>query len=217
MRRMGKEALPRKTKWRLRLISASVALLGVGLYLGVALADDSARSRPASTYSGKNRYFRFGNPYPLAFSEIRSETTIDDLLRNPRGGELFEVGCEWQPKSGPFVDVNTEPSETTQGVCTQYQVRPQLLSEFRASLEEAFADQIKEHDAGSVDAETWPNVRGTRLALQGDLYCIYPLGEEEVADLWFITFLKRGGISLLIFMPSYFVISILLRRRLAAF
>jgi hypothetical protein len=59
-------------------------------------------------------------------------------------------------------------------------------------------------------------VRGHRLTLQGNLYTVKPLDEDEDIDFMFHRFIKGASLAALAFFATYWIVSLRLRRNSAA-
>lgn len=174
-----------------------------------------ANSKAGGMHASPNRYFRPASPIPQGFPIIQAGTRFPDLEANPRGGELFEVGVEWHPKTGPYDEVKAGPGEGTSLLYVHYHVRPPFQADFRSSLEEALGDETMENGPNPSE-EVWPDVQGYRLTLTGADYSAVPIDKGDVGLYKLLARVKLGLVFLVGFSILYWVVLTVLRKRLIA-
>lgn len=209
-----------QTKSHVRRTSMTVALSVVCLLSLPFMLSDWIESKALGPHARTNRYFRFGDPFPLAFPVLRSDIAFSDLEKNPRGGEIYDNwgDLEWRPQTGPFDDIRAErpertPADEAPKVFAAYHIRPQYLKGFKNALDDVLANQVSE-TGNSSGEQTWPDVRGARLRLHDGIYSIFPLEPDDDGISKVTYALKRFATATLWFCFVYWVVSIRMKRRL---
>jgi len=170
------------------LPSAFFALSMLTPFLAALVYTDWACAQPPSAHAPTNRYFRFGDPFPLGFPNI-SKVRWDDLQKPPWNGEhRREWTISWFPKNGPFMEVEAEvPTDPGySGLAESYYLRPEYVNEFRSCMEQAFAGYGQETNPRSGD-NYW-SIRGTMFGFYGSTYWTGPEYEDPdlppAVELW---------------------------------
>jgi len=202
--------------WRSRYVrrpSALFALSIATLFVAGLAYMDWARDQPPSANAATNRYFRFGDPYPVGFPNV-SKVEWEDVQKPPWNAErLGEWVVGWHPKNGPFekveAEVYTDPGYSRLAVT--YDLRPRYLKEFQSCMEEAFAGYKKETDP-EFGTKFW-RVRGFKCGYYESSYWVAPVFEDPDFPPAVERGLKQTVATVALFCLVYFGRCNVLKRR----